>query len=150
MRNHSYENDFDLYENETACRTHFHMEGFAIRLVLKQRHKKTRKWPFSWCFCAFVATPAFPMGSFHFPCVPLWVPYKCHLLNRTPSIFPRVSGGSLTMLPMSLIWAILCIYWSVTPRIPCVYNYPRASPRSFAIAFSAHLVSVPLRSCLAL
>ena len=24
MQNHSYENDFDLYENETACRTHFH------------------------------------------------------------------------------------------------------------------------------
>ena len=45
MRNHSYENDFDLHENETACRTHFHMKGFALRLVLKQRYKRTRKWP---------------------------------------------------------------------------------------------------------
>ena len=45
MRNHSYENDFDLHENETACRTHFHMKGFALELVLKQRHKRTRKWP---------------------------------------------------------------------------------------------------------
>ena len=45
MQNHSYENDFDLHENETACRTHFHMKGFALRLVLKQRHKRTRKWP---------------------------------------------------------------------------------------------------------
>ena len=45
MRNHSYENDFDLHENETACRTHFHMKGFALRLVLKQRHVRTRKWP---------------------------------------------------------------------------------------------------------
>ena len=44
-RNHSYENDFDLHENETACRTHFHMKGFALRLVLKQRHKRTWKWP---------------------------------------------------------------------------------------------------------
>ena len=35
----------DLRENETACRTHFHMKGFALRLVLKQRHKRTRKWP---------------------------------------------------------------------------------------------------------
>ena len=34
-----------LHENETACRTHFHMKGFALRLVLKQRHKRTRKWP---------------------------------------------------------------------------------------------------------
>ena len=44
-RNHSYENDFELHENEAACRTHFHMKGFALRLVLKQRHKRTRKWP---------------------------------------------------------------------------------------------------------
>ena len=33
---------FDLHENETACRTHFHMKGFAL---LKQRYKRTRKWP---------------------------------------------------------------------------------------------------------
>ena len=37
--------EIDLHENETACRTHFHMKGFALRLVLKQRHKRTRKWP---------------------------------------------------------------------------------------------------------
>ena len=30
MRNHSYENDFDLHENKTACRTHFHMKGFVL------------------------------------------------------------------------------------------------------------------------
>ena len=47
MRNRSFENDFDLHENETACRTHFHIKGFAHRLVLKQRHKRTRKWPIS-------------------------------------------------------------------------------------------------------
>ena len=45
MRNHSSENDFDLHENETACRTHFHVKCFALILVLKQRHKRTRKWP---------------------------------------------------------------------------------------------------------
>ena len=45
MQNHSYENDFDLRENETAYRTHLHTNGFALRLVLKQRHKRTRKWP---------------------------------------------------------------------------------------------------------
>ena len=45
MRNHFYENDFDLHENETVCRTHFHMKGFALRLVLKQRQKTIRKWP---------------------------------------------------------------------------------------------------------
>ena len=44
MRNHSYENNFDLHENKTARRTHFHMKGFALRLVLKQRHKRAQKW----------------------------------------------------------------------------------------------------------
>ena len=44
VRNHSYENDFDLHKNETARRTHFHMKGIALRLVLKQRQKRTRKW----------------------------------------------------------------------------------------------------------
>ena len=37
--------DFDLYENETVCKTHFHMKGFTLRLVLKQRHSRTQKWP---------------------------------------------------------------------------------------------------------
>ena len=45
MRRYSYESDFDLHENETACRTHFHLKCFALRLVLKQRHRRTRKWP---------------------------------------------------------------------------------------------------------
>ena len=47
--NRSYENDFDLHENETAGRTHFHLKGFEHRLVLKQRHKRTRKWPITFC-----------------------------------------------------------------------------------------------------
>ena len=44
VQNHSYENVFDLHENETACRTHFHVKGFALRLVLKRRPKRPRKW----------------------------------------------------------------------------------------------------------
>ena len=45
MQNHSYEKDLDLHENESACRTHFHMKGFALRLVFKQRQKRTRLHP---------------------------------------------------------------------------------------------------------
>ena len=38
MQNHSYENDFDLHENETMCRTHFHMKGFVLnRLIIGTR-----------------------------------------------------------------------------------------------------------------
>ena len=47
MRNHSNENEFDLYENEHASETNFHMNGFALRLVFKKRQKSTRKWPIS-------------------------------------------------------------------------------------------------------
>ena len=45
MRGHSNENDFDLHENGRGGGRHFHMNGFARRLVLKQKQKVTRKWP---------------------------------------------------------------------------------------------------------
>ena len=45
MRNHSNENEFDLHENGHAGEIHFHMNGFARRVVLTQRKKVTRKWP---------------------------------------------------------------------------------------------------------
>ena len=32
-------NKFDLHENELVGGTHFHMNGFALRLVLRQRQK---------------------------------------------------------------------------------------------------------------
>ena len=45
MRTYSNENEFDLDENGCAGETHFHMNGFARRLVLTQRQKVTQKWP---------------------------------------------------------------------------------------------------------
>ena len=45
MGNQSNENEFDLHENEPVGGTHFHLNGFGLRLVLKQRQKRTRKWP---------------------------------------------------------------------------------------------------------
>ena len=45
MRNLSYENEYDLHSNGLVSKTHFHMKGFALGLVLKQRQKTTRKWP---------------------------------------------------------------------------------------------------------
>ena len=44
-RNLCYENEFDLHENEPAGGTDFHLNAFALKLVLKQKHKRTRKWP---------------------------------------------------------------------------------------------------------
>ena len=34
-----------LHENELVDGTHFHMNGFALRLVLTRKQKGTRKWP---------------------------------------------------------------------------------------------------------
>ena len=44
VQNLSNINKFDLHENEPGGETHFHMNGFARRLVLTQRPQKaTRK-----------------------------------------------------------------------------------------------------------
>ena len=57
VQNLSYENEFDLHENQRAGETYFHMNGFAQRLVLILRQKTTRK------------------GSIHFhPCNPVFLP----------------------------------------------------------------------------
>ena len=46
MQTHSNENEFDLiHENGRAGGTHFHINSFARRLVLKQRQRGTQKWP---------------------------------------------------------------------------------------------------------
>ena len=43
MQNFSYENEFDLHENELVGETHFYKNGFALRLVLTQMQTRTRK-----------------------------------------------------------------------------------------------------------
>ena len=45
MRILSYENEFCMQFHFHANQSYFHKNGFALRLVLKQRHKGTRKWP---------------------------------------------------------------------------------------------------------
>ena len=45
MRNLSYENEFCMQFHFHVNQSHFHKNGFALRLALKQRHKGTRKWP---------------------------------------------------------------------------------------------------------
>ena len=42
--NHSHENEFRLQVHFHANQTHSHKNGFA-RLVLKQMHMETQKWP---------------------------------------------------------------------------------------------------------
>ena len=35
----------EICENEPVGGTHFHMNGFAKRVILTRRQKATRKWP---------------------------------------------------------------------------------------------------------
>ena len=42
---HMPENEFSMQFHFHANQSHFHNNGFAFRLALKQRHKGTRKWP---------------------------------------------------------------------------------------------------------
>ena len=45
MRNLSNKNEFCVQVHFHANQSHFHIKGFPRRLVLKQRHKVTRKRP---------------------------------------------------------------------------------------------------------
>ena len=45
VRNHSYENEFCMRFHFHSNQSHFHKNGFALTLALKQRHKGTRKCP---------------------------------------------------------------------------------------------------------
>ena len=45
MQNLSHENEFYMQFHFYANQSHFHKNGFTLRLTLKQRHKGTRKWP---------------------------------------------------------------------------------------------------------
>ena len=56
----------DLYEKETACSTHFYMRGFALRLALRQRHKRTRKWPINKTTCTHLRLVASCVLYIHF------------------------------------------------------------------------------------
>ena len=44
MQNFSYENEFDLHEQEPEDGTHFNVNACARRLVVTQRQKPTRIW----------------------------------------------------------------------------------------------------------
>ena len=47
-----HENEFCMQFHFHADQSHFHKNGFALRLALKQRHKGTRKWSISaHCYC---------------------------------------------------------------------------------------------------
>ena len=95
MQNHSYENDFDFHENETACRTHFHMKGFALGLVLKQRHMRTRKWPIVlYCIVLYcIVTSKTKAGPGRLVRVALFWKSHCATCSAACAILYHVTGS---------------------------------------------------------
>ena len=45
MQNFSYENEFCMQFHFYVNQSHFHENGFTLRLTLKQRHNGTWRWP---------------------------------------------------------------------------------------------------------
>ena len=45
MRKLSQENEFCMQFHFHANQSHFHKNGFALRLTLKKTHKESLKWP---------------------------------------------------------------------------------------------------------
>ena len=58
LENLSYENEFNLHENEPVDRTYFNLNCFAPRLVLSLRPKKNRKWPIGWDYFSCLVAPS--------------------------------------------------------------------------------------------
>jgi len=57
VQNLSYENEFDLHENEAVGQIHFHMNGFTCKLVLMPKLKETQKWPISYRQFSHIQAP---------------------------------------------------------------------------------------------
>ena len=109
MRNHSYKNNFDLHENETARRTHFHMKRFTLKLVLKLRHKRTRKWPIQimWWFIWEAIIVLFVHNLMHsVVCDKL---HNCNLPNESSYDLNGVATTMEIRRPNTSIF-----YWSTT------------------------------------
>ena len=54
-----------------ANQSHFHKNGFALTLALKQRHKRTRKWPINLqsCYQDSVFEQLAVIGQLHEPII---------------------------------------------------------------------------------
>ena len=85
MRNRSYENEYDLHSNGLVSKTHFHMKGFALGLVLKQRQKRTRKWPIGLPQGDASRGEAFPRDA-----SPRWSPFRARACISLES--PKLDG----------------------------------------------------------
>ena len=80
--------------NEVVWRTHFHMKGFALRLVLKQRHKKTCLWMKSHFHMKGSGTPRLALWK-RLKKIRKWL--NCERLDDTTAL--QLNRGSIPSSP---------------------------------------------------
>ena len=76
---------FVLHDNEPVGGTHFHMNGFALRLVLKQRQNGNLEMAYCFqihCSAKFIHQPAMPLELIFtllrwFELLTMWMRLKC-------------------------------------------------------------------------
>ena len=134
MQNHSYENEFKLHENETACTTHIHMKRFV--LVLKQRDKRTRKWLIT-----------FQHSNENGPCHSFfYTSKKLSQILRTDLTEYLQTSSNLNLLLKSyhLVELIPVFDWSSpnSAPVPSLVSFQAIFER-FAATQSFNLVSIP-------
>ena len=121
---------------QMQIKTHFHMKGFALELVLKQKQKAIRKWPIisvSLLFLCNVCSPRDGNLVFCFPVIHLMLPVLfivisivLPLLARPPppccclSLFFCLPQGLYRVFPftysriaLTFLGCTLCIYFSL-------------------------------------
>ena len=115
MRNLSYENEFSSQVHSNANSTHFHMKGFALELVLKQRQKATQKWPIVTPLNrlrAFSAMVTYSIHSLYISQVQCdlktWTPGATHSLTRVPPL-PQVAISSFARFSLAELVLILSL-----------------------------------------
>ncbi len=95
-----------LHENRPVGETHFHMNGFAPRLVLNQRQRVTRKWPIFLVACkATNVTLAFAKN------IPRATPHFCNL--QCNKMLRRKLQEKLNFPRLSQRFESSCYVWHV-------------------------------------
>ena len=110
MNNLCYENKFDLYENEHAGETYFHMNGFTPRLVLIQRlisnHRLTiyhlPKCIFSLSFLYIPKHVGYENQDINHCVTRLFLCFRCLTGNLSRIQFAITACSPRTLIPKSM------------------------------------------------
>ena len=96
MRNLSHENEFCTQFHSQANQSHFHKNGFALRLALKQSHKGNWKWPIKIYYCSRVCVPGLHISLGIFKNLFDELEEQCFELDKKTHMKLAVQNGQLS------------------------------------------------------